>query len=848
MRVGAQLVLTFLLNAAWQIVLVVAFAAACDWLLRGTAARYRHRLWVAALGLAFVLPLLGPARQIKTFLASQPQPVEIVAAPVFVTWTYSPDLDAAEAPATATTTAPMAVGPARRNFLTFGIHLNQRLAIVLVALYGLFLLFRAGQLVRAWRRTKAIVQTAYDCKFSGQVKTIVTKCQSAIDVSRVRILCSSSVPVPITVGIWKPLIILPERLLHDVDEEVLTSAIGHELVHVARRDFLANLIYELIYLPLSFHPAAALLRRRIKQTREFCCDEAVASKLLRAETYARSLVRLIGAAPLARRLAVDTTIGINESDILEVRIMSLLKTRTLTARRKRLLLITAWLLLVVPCVAATSFALTFDIDRQEPKVTPPPSQKLERQNREREREELKRAVQELKEKARMAPESQRRDAEARLREMQRNLEQHERMMGQLDGLREANDKRVAELRETLAQLEKTRPTDEAGVKELRQELAERERQRSDQEAGLREVQQSIAEMQRPQTDRKAKVIYRVEPEYTADAREKKIEGTVLLSLTIDHDGVPQNVQVKRSLYPSLDQSAVDCVRKWRFEPAMKDGQPVSMFVTVEVYFHVEYDREKKEREMEERAKVQERETEDRARIQERELIERAKVQEQELKERRALEERDAEAAVKGQGFDMKRRRELEDQGREERARRQVELTRGATLSMDRAIQIATSQVPGKVLACSLGRDGDKVFYHVVIITSEGDKSTATYVWVSATDGQILKTEKEERREESSIESGQRAAISGGVLNGKATSLPIPAYPAIARSAQASGAVTVEITVDETGNVVAAQAVSGHPLLLAAAVTAARQATFAPTRLNGEPVRVTGVLIYNFVAQ
>ena len=47
---------------------------------------------------------------------------------------------------------------------------------------------------------------------------------------------------------------------------------------------------------------------------------------------------------------------------------------------------------------------------------------------------------------------------------------------------------------------------------------------------------------------------------------------------------------------------------------------------------------------------------------------------------------------------------------------------GAVLSMDRAIQIATSQVPGKVLACSLGRDGDKLFYHVVIISGDGDKS------------------------------------------------------------------------------------------------------------------------------
>ena len=195
------------------------------------------------------------------------------------------------------------------------------------------------------------------------------------------------------------------------------------------------------------------------------------------------------------------------------------------------------------------------------------------------------------------------------------------------------------------------------------------------------------------------------------------------------------------------------------------------------------------------------------------------------------------------------RKDLEQQGREERARKQAELTRGAVLSMDRAIQIATSQVPGKVLACSVGKDGDKAFYHVVIITSEGDKSTATYVWVSATDGQILKTEKEERREEEAgIERGQGRSINGGVLNDKASVLPQPVFPVIARQAHASGAVNVEIMIDEGGNVIAAHAVSGHPLLQAAAVNAARQASFNPTRLNGEPVRVTGTLVYNFVAQ
>lgn len=94
----------------------------------------------------------------------------------------------------------------------------------------------------------------------------------------------------------------------------------------------------------------------------------------------------------------------------------------------------------------------------------------------------------------------------------------------------------------------------------------------------------------------------------------------------------------------------------------------------------------------------------------------------------------------------------------------------------------------------------------------------------------------------------RAPISGGVLNGKATSLPKPAYPALAQATRAAGTVTVQVTIDESGNVTSARAVSGHPLLQQAAVQAARQAKFSPTKLAGQPVKVTGVLNYNFVPE
>jgi TonB family protein len=99
-----------------------------------------------------------------------------------------------------------------------------------------------------------------------------------------------------------------------------------------------------------------------------------------------------------------------------------------------------------------------------------------------------------------------------------------------------------------------------------------------------------------------------------------------------------------------------------------------------------------------------------------------------------------------------------------------------------------------------------------------------------------------------MESTRTRTINGGVLNGKATVLPQPEYSAAARQARASGSVKVEVTIDEDGNVISAKAVFGHPLLQPAAVAAARQAKFTPTKLEGKPVQVSGSVVYEFVAQ
>ena len=87
-----------------------------------------------------------------------------------------------------------------------------------------------------------------------------------------------------------------------------------------------------------------------------------------------------------------------------------------------------------------------------------------------------------------------------------------------------------------------------------------------------------------------------------------------------------------------------------------------------------------------------------------------------------------------------------------------------------------------------------------------------------------------------------------MLASKAISLPQPLYPPIAKQIRAQGPVNVQILIDEQGKVISAQAVSGHPTLTGAAREAAMRARFSPTMLNGQPVKVQGVITYNFVLQ
>ena len=352
MRISSQLLLTFLLNAVWQVALIAALAAFGSWLLRKAIARYQHWLWVGALCLAFLVPFLTSLRAVfdnptAPAVTTETTPFRRTNVPFLAGETENLQVRSAITPPSST------------------FELNQTLGLTLLALYCGFLIYRIFKLVQAWQTTRNIRHLAVELEPDDRLIEIIQRCERNLRIpsDSVRILRSETLPVPVTIGLRQPVIILPEALLHEGDIELLTSAIGHEFIHVARRDYLLNLVYELLFVPNSFHPAAAFLRRRVKQTRELCCDELVAERILTAEVYARSLVRLASSAPPLRRLSVTTTVGIADADILEARIMSLLKKPELNTRWKKLLLVAVSLLLVVPCVAAATLATRFDVDR-----------------------------------------------------------------------------------------------------------------------------------------------------------------------------------------------------------------------------------------------------------------------------------------------------------------------------------------------------------------------------------------------------------------------------------------------------------------------------------------------------
>jgi beta-lactamase regulating signal transducer with metallopeptidase domain len=354
MEKASVLVATFLLNALWQVAAIAVIAGLCSRAMRNVPARYRHTMWVAALALGVILPLAGaPKLWVGGDKPAPAPPAEAIGPADFATAVGTPG-----DPAVLEPSAPAVFSPARQppSRPAPPIALAPSTLMAVTACYVVFLLVRLAGLYRAVRRTRAVRREAHTASLPTFLTLCMSRCQAALGLREVPVLCSARLSVPLTVGARRPVIILPESLVHSAAADELTSAVGHEMAHVRRGDFALNALCELLYVPISFHPAAALMRRKISQTRELACDEMVIESLVDPFTYASSLVRI--ASSLEAPRGAGYGLGVLDGGILEERVRRLIdRTPRASARLARFALATASAVLIASGAWASAFSL-----------------------------------------------------------------------------------------------------------------------------------------------------------------------------------------------------------------------------------------------------------------------------------------------------------------------------------------------------------------------------------------------------------------------------------------------------------------------------------------------------------
>ncbi len=280
-----EAVATFLLNSAWQVTLVAGLAWVLIVPIRSAAAR--HRLWAFSLVLSLILPLASVVPQRD-----------------------GGRLATVDSGTTGREASPVLTAPGDQGAPTTAVHeksivlhLPGRLCFLLTAAYALFLGWRLTVAFRAWRATCRIRTAARRMILTGESGQVAEQCRAAFGLRSAVIASSPRVRVPAAIGSRSPIITLPEGLLVEFSIDEWRAVLGHEMAHIQRHDFGRNLWYEFLSLPLSFHPAAAFVKRRIAISREQACDDLVISRLMSPLAYARSLVKVAGRISEGRELS-----------------------------------------------------------------------------------------------------------------------------------------------------------------------------------------------------------------------------------------------------------------------------------------------------------------------------------------------------------------------------------------------------------------------------------------------------------------------------------------------------------------------------------------------------------------
>lgn len=314
-----QAMVEYVTNCAWQIPLLAAGAWVMVKLAR-PALRTEYWLWVAVLAMAVVLPMRGVERRdgVAEVRLREERRDAVRLLPVDGSYVRS-GADAAEV---RERVAEMSSNM-NAELRTFRLQMSVRATHWFVGLYVVAMLFAGMRLLGAWRRARRLVCESRKIELSTAGMRSLQEVAERMGVGVPEIRESDRVAGPMVVGALRPVLLLPEGA-REYGEEELRAAICHEMAHVKRRDYLVNLLCEAVMVPVSWHPVANAVERRIQQTREMVCDEMAAEEMESGEGYARCLVSVTRRI-MERPVAYERTqaVGFFDRNMLEERVMRL---------------------------------------------------------------------------------------------------------------------------------------------------------------------------------------------------------------------------------------------------------------------------------------------------------------------------------------------------------------------------------------------------------------------------------------------------------------------------------------------------------------------------------------------
>jgi TonB family protein len=308
--------LTYLLNSLWQVPLLFAAGWIAARLLRRAGAPVEHRLWVSVLLLQTFLPVFA-----------------------LLPWGWLPALFTWSADAhyagEAYVSVVMGAGTG------FGaLSLPSEVLTAIVVVYGAVIAYFAAQFVWRWAQLWTLRREALKMPLRSEVALCWAQCSVKFAVHGASIAFSSRIFGPVTVGFFRKLILLPAEIASELSDADLDAAIAHEFAHLRRNDFLKNLAYELLSLPIKYHPALGLTRERITETREMVCDQ-MAAEISGPTEYALSLLRLASVLVDGAPTITPHAIGILDANAFERRVMRLTGKQNEMPRFQRLALVFA---------------------------------------------------------------------------------------------------------------------------------------------------------------------------------------------------------------------------------------------------------------------------------------------------------------------------------------------------------------------------------------------------------------------------------------------------------------------------------------------------------------------------